>query len=151
MSNRINFVSPFQCVTISVITQLSLLSILACQSYLPNLFWGLEIRKDNLIFGMEIGTETVQSFYPYHLPVNSYTWRRHDVKIFSALLALREPLTNDQQCRAVVLSLLLARISCWNNSRVTGDSSCHDSQVTSLQWDRRCRIRTGLDIYQKHL
>ena len=35
MSNRINFVSPFQCVAISVITQLTLLWVWACQSYLP--------------------------------------------------------------------------------------------------------------------
>ena len=67
LSNRINFVSPFQCTTISAITQLTLLSVRACQSYLP-IYLGTKVQKRlTSIFGMKSGIETVQSLYPYYL------------------------------------------------------------------------------------
>ena len=67
MSNRINFVSPFQCVAISVITQLTLLWVWACQSYLPISSRDQRSEKVVFYFRHEVWVEIVQSLYPYYL------------------------------------------------------------------------------------
>ena len=71
----------------------------------------------------------------YFLGYTVHAWRHHDVGTLSALLMpvwgidRWIPLTNGQQCGALVL-MLLDWMTCWTNSRCSCDLRLHGAHVT---------------------
>ena len=95
------------------------------------------------------------SFIIFCLIECSVTWRRQDLDKFYASLALWEesaghrwiPLTKGQLTDAIILSLLLARKSCWTKTPFTGNLRRYHAHMTSLLFG----ILFGWSIEQMYL
>ena len=74
---------------------------------------------------------------------NLNSWRRHDMEMLSALLALLggessnhrwRPIARCQWCRALVFSLLLPRLSFWTNKQAAGEMRYFNALVMPSKW-----------------
>ena len=67
-----------------------------------------------------------------HAHIMTISWHKHAFHITGSLWGNPTDIKDPQKCGVFTISLILARINCWGNSRVADDLIHRDAHVTSL-------------------